>query len=277
MEFIVNILWAIYWSLCKLLLKHLKSICAVVCWTQWSSFSAIFSHYIYACMYVCIFECYKVVLRPDTTAIPVIKRISFWTINRNNVIILKQKPYDASSISLFNVIAFWVTRMRSNIYLIIGSRSMRPIIDTTPYFHHTYKHKNNTQFSRSMWMAGQTFYYRNENYFRICLTFVCFLMFFFLFILRWWIFFFPLSLTFHFDFIPGKILQYFGAMPNPLCWFWFRRMRTQKHRIIYLIGCLFVQKNVWIRAKYANNGSNSDFISTSLNVIALDKMWQFSR
>lgn len=100
------------------------------------------------------------------------------------------------------LLPFGWTRMRSNIYLIIGC-SMRPIIDTTRYFHHIHTHTHiRPPHNFHVPCEWPVEHKSNEN-FRICLTFGCFLMFFFVYFAAINIFFVcfsPLA-TFRFVFI----------------------------------------------------------------------------
>lgn len=89
---------------------------------------------------------------------------------------MNRQPYDASGISLFNVIAFSVTRMRSNIYLIVG------LLNVTDHWYNgisiTYTYFHN--FHVLCEWPVKYFTISNEI---ICLTFGCFLMFSFFFLL----------------------------------------------------------------------------------------------
>lgn len=208
--------------------------------SQWSSFSAIFSHCICAhrvCVYLNVMKW-------------------FWgqTLHCNSR--NKTKAHSGRSIEIMLLF-----RSRSNymmqvalvclmllpfgwpecVQIFISSLacSMRPIIDTRFSSHiHTTTTTSTTTHNFHVPCEWPVKHFTIERKFIFVFVWLSFVFLcFFLLILRRWIFSFLFfvfgffSRHIPFRFYSGKILQYFGAMPNLLCWFWFRRMQTQKHRI----------------------------------------------
>ena len=240
--------------------------------SQWCSIatvllSLVLSHSFTLWINVCVyFECYEVVFS-QTTAFPVIKWGSDSGRRSIVTLLLRLKRWSRMMQVALVCLMLLPFGWPECVQIFISSLAAQwDRSSTQRYFHHTHTHgcwRKSRAFSRSMWMAGQTFYY--IEYEIICLTFGCFSYVFCLFLRRWICFslFFScllhtISLSFRW-----KIRQYFGAVPNPLCsWFRFRRMRTQKHQITFWCDD-FVCVGEQMALKFVQN------------ILTMDEIWNF--